>query len=370
MGFLSSIFAKKSQSVLGIDIGTSAIKVVQITSKKGQAVLETYGELALGPYANVEIGRATALPPEKISEALADVLREAKVNSKDCGVTLPLSASLITFLSIPTNDPKQIPGMVSLEARKYIPVPITEVLLDWSIIPKENIPESEDMAKKPAENDTKPSTDVLMVAIQNETISNYQNILQKIGLTASFFEIELFSSIRSVLEQGIQPQMIVDMGASTTKLYIIERGLLRTSHVINRGSQDITLAISKSLSIPIAEAENMKRVLGLSGGPEHKELNDVISVTLDYIFYEANRVLINYQQKYAKTITKVVLTGGGVLMKGFGELAKNSFQNEVVYANPFSKLQAPAFLSEQLKNSGPEFAIAIGVALRKLSEQQ
>lgn len=371
MGFLDSIFKKKNASVLGIDIGSSAIKVVQIAKKKGKAVLETYGELALGPYAGIEIGRSTNLPMDKIAEALNDVLRESKTTTKECGITIPLSSSLITFMSIPTTDEKQIGGMVTLEARKYIPVPITEVMLDWSVIPKDSIPETtETTPGQPAPEPPKPSTEVLMVAIHNEVLSNYQSLATKTALQPTFFEIELFSAVRAVLDQGIAAMMVVDMGASTTKLYIIERGILRTSHVINRGSQDITLAISQSMSISVAEAENMKRVLGLTGGPEHKELKELISVTLDYIFYEANRVLFNYQKKYNKTISKVYMTGGGVLLKGFPEIAKTSFQNEVVYANPFAKLEAPAFLAEQFKTAGPEFAIAIGAALRRLSEME
>lgn len=367
MNFLETILGKKNESVLGIDIGSSAIKIVQIKKKKGKAILETYGELALGPYAGIEIGRATSLPIEKIAEALTDVLRESNTTTKECGVTLPLSSSLITFLSIPSVDPKQIGGMVTLEARKYIPVPITEVMLDWSIIPKDDIPENTDTPLTPEQQN---STDVLMVAIHNEVLSNYQSLANKTSIKPTFFEIELFSAVRAVLEQGITAQMVVDMGASTTKLYIIERGVLRTSHVINKGSQDITLTISQSMSISIAEAENMKRVLGLNGGPEHKELTELVSITLDYIFYEANRVILNYQKKYNKTISKVIMTGGGVLLKGFPDIAKTSFQNEVVYADPFSKLEAPAFLADQFKVAGPEFAIAIGAALRRLSEIQ
>ena len=85
-----SIFSRKSRSVLGIDIGTSAIKVVQIKKKRGRAVLETYGELALGPYSGIEIGRSTNLSTEKMVEALKDILRESKTTTVSAGVALPL----------------------------------------------------------------------------------------------------------------------------------------------------------------------------------------------------------------------------------------------------------------------------------------
>lgn len=363
MGLFSS-FLKKDSSVLGIDIGSSAIKVIQIKKKRGRAVLETYGELALGPYAGIEVGRAASVPADKIIEAIRDILKESKTTTNLCGVALPLSSSLISFVSIPPVPEKQMADVIAIEARKYIPVPLNEVLLDWSVIPKEDAYVSDDETVKPE----KQGSDVLVVAIHNQYINDYQSIMQGSGLMPSFYEIEIFSSIRAVVDQGITTVMIIDMGARSTKLYIVERGILRASHIINKGSQDITLALSKALSISVNEAETLKRTHGLKGGPEYKELTEIITVNLDYIFYEANATLLNYQKKSSKNISKVILTGGGVLLKGFTDLAKISFQTDVIYADPFGKLETPAFLAEEFAQAGPEFAVAIGVALRRLSE--
>jgi len=365
MSFWSSFF-KKEKSVLGVDIGSSAIKIVQIKKKRGRAVLETYGELALGPYAGIEIGRSTNLPTEKIVEATKDIMREAKTSTVFCGTALPLSSSLISFITIPPIDEKQISEVVALEARKYIPVPLDEVMLDYSIIPREETYVTDDEATKTE----KQGKDVLVVAIHNEYINQYQNIMVGTGLTPSFYEIEIFSAIRAVIDQGVGTNMIIDFGARATKLYIVERGVLRSSHIINKGSQDITLALSKALSVPVSEAENMKRVYGLKGGPEYKELTEIITVNLDYIFYEANAALLNYQKKSAKNVSKVILTGGGAQLKGFTDLAKISFQTDVTYADPFGKLETPAFLAEEFAQAGPEFAVAIGAALRALSEME
>jgi type IV pilus assembly protein PilM len=369
-GFFS-FFTKKEQSVIGVDIGSSAIKVVQVKKKRGRVVLETYGELSLGPYGEVEVGRATNLPPEKLAEALKDILRESKTTTLAGGVALPLASSLISFVSLPPVDEKKLGEIVPLEARKYIPVPMNEVMLDWSVIPQEDsYSVSEGEAASSQNKPVQQHQDVLIVAILNEFINNYQTIMSVSGVKPSFYEIELFSSIRAVVEQGINAVMIIDMGARTTKLYIVERGILRSSHILNKGSQDITLALSKALTIGVNEAEHMKRVYGLTGGPEHKELTEIITVNLDYIFYEANATLMNYQKKYNRTISKIILTGGGVLLKGLTDLAKVSFQTEVIYANPFGKLETPAFLEEQLQTAGPEFAVAIGAALRRIAETQ
>jgi type IV pilus assembly protein PilM len=363
MSFFSSFF-KKEVSVLGVDIGSSAIKLVQIKKKHGKAVLQTYGELALGPYAGLEIGQSTALQTPKIIEAIKDILREAKTTTSACGVSLPFSASLLAFITIPPVPENQIGDVVAIEARKYIPVPLGEVLLDYSIIPREENYISQDETQK----QEKAGKDVLVVAIHNDFINEYQSIMTGSGLVPSFYEIEIFSSIRAILDQGVSTTMILDMGARSTKLYISERGILRSSHIINKGSQDITLALSKALAVSIATAESMKRTYGLKGGPEYKELTEIITINLDYILYEANSAMLSYQKKYAKNISKVYLTGGGVLLKGFVDLAKISFQTEVVSADPFGKLETPAVLAEEFTKTGPEFAVAIGIALRRLSE--
>ena len=105
---LSSLFKQESKSVIGVDIGTSSIKVVQLRREKGRVILETYGAIALGPYAGVEIGRATALGMEKIAEALKDVIREANVTSKDAAIAIPYSASLVSIIKIPAAAESQL----------------------------------------------------------------------------------------------------------------------------------------------------------------------------------------------------------------------------------------------------------------------
>src|SRR3569623_3854930 len=94
---LSSLFSKEAKSVLGVDIGTSSIKVVQLRKEKGRVILETYGAISLGPYAGVEIGRATSLPADKNSEALKDVIREANLTTRDAAESIPYSNSLISI---------------------------------------------------------------------------------------------------------------------------------------------------------------------------------------------------------------------------------------------------------------------------------
>ena len=380
MAFFSKFFNQDEVSALGIDIGSSAIKIVQLKKKNGQAVLETYGELALGPYAGLGVGQAVVLASDKLAQALTDLMKEKEVNitTKKCGISIPFASSLMSVIEMPDVSAKQLAVMVPLEARKYIPVPVSEVMLDWSVIPKSEMQE-EDSSEyaTTAERATTdqgtgtrtalPKVNVLIVAIHNETIVRYQDIVVKSALEAGFFEIEIFSTMRAVLDETLRPVMIMDMGAASTKLYVIERGVIRSSHTINRGSQDITLTISKSLGLSMERAEVMKRRIGAIG--EDKNLTGAIILVIDHIFAEVNNVLLSFEKKYNQTISKVILVGGGSALRGLAELAKNNFKTDVIIANPFNKVSAPAFLENILKETGPEFAVAIGLALRKLAEE-
>ncbi len=369
--FLGSLLKKGAQSVVGIDIGSSSIKVVQLRKKGGKAVLETYGELALGPYAGIEIGRATNLPNEKIIEALRDLIKESNVTTKSAGISIASASSLLSFIRMPEMDQKQLATMIPIEARKYIPVPITEVALDWWIIPKQENSFSEfEKPPAPGEAPKEKGIDVLLVVIHNDVLSRLNEISSSAQLESSFYEIEVFSSMRSVVDQNLESVMIFDMGAGSTKLNVIERGILRSAHTINRGSQEITLALSRSLGVAVGDAEHIKRTIGISSEPDNKNVKEIITLNLDYIFAETNRVIQGYERKYNKAVSKIILTGGGTLLKGFLDLARSRFQTEVVAGDPFAKTEAPAFLEPVLRTAGPEFAVAIGIALRKLQESE
>ena len=373
--FFKGLFGPKEQSVLGVDVGSSSIKIVQIKRKGGKALLETYGEIALGPYAGFEIGQATNLPPEKIALALKDLIKEANVTTSSAGVAIPIKASLVTVMEMPAVSERELASVVPIEARKYIPVPISEVQLDWSVIPEDDeiendLPEDVKAASSPATANKVRKIHLLVVAIHNDVLSNYSTILSQAELQTSFFEIEIFSAIRSVLDNEVRPVAVIDMGASSTKLYIIERGAVRTSHIINRGSQDITMDMSRSMSLRVDGAEKMKRNFGGNGEMNDGRIKEISDLVLDSIFAEAQSILLSYQRRHNKNVAKIILTGGGAALKGVAEKAFASLQIETVYGAPFDKVQAPAFLEDVLRVTGREFAVAVGIALRKLQELQ
>ncbi|MEK7066478.1 MAG: pilus assembly protein PilM, partial [Patescibacteria group bacterium] len=209
--------------------------------------------------------------------------------------------------------------------------------------------------------------EVLVVAIHNNIISQYQSVISKMGLNAKPYEIETFSSIRSVFGRDMGAMAVIDMGASSTRVSVVDYGITRVSHTINKGSQDITSALAQSLGIEFVKAEEIKRRLGTVGSINGGEMGTIVTPSLDYILFEARRIILSYEKKYSRSISRVVLIGGGALLKGFTEIATKSLDAEVVLGNPFAKLETPAFLEPVLRDAGPSFSVAIGVALRDIT---
>ena len=365
--FFSGFSKKNNPSVLGIDIGSASIKVVQLKRQKGRAVLETYGELALGPYANTQIGRSTKLPNNILIQALNDVFREATITTNDSAISIPMKSSMVSVISLPKVDERQIPQMVPLEARKYIPVPITEVSLDWFVIPKL---EMEEDRYEEVDGKKTPMTDVLVVAIHNDVLNDYSTIVSSAKLNTTFFEIEMFSTIRSVIDTEDAPKsvLVFDMGAAATKIYIVERGVIKESHSLTKGSQDITINIASALNVTIDHAEKLKRNYGHNTPEQDAKIKQVIDLTLSSLFGQTNSTIVNYGTRFNKVVSKMILVGGGCLLNGIKEYASEKVGIPVVLADPFARTQTPAFLQEVLAQTGATFATAVGLALRKLQE--
>lgn len=359
-------------SVLGIDVGSSSVKMVQLKSVRETVVLETYGEIALAPYANLPVGKSVKLPPEKIAEAISDLIREANITTANGGVAIPFASSLLSIIDMPKVGESQLKRMIPLEARKYIPVPVSEVTLDWFVIPEDGAPDAFDRVEEETKLQ-KTGSEVLIAAIHNDTIRSFQTTVAAAHIAVNFFEIEIFSAIRSALGSGIVPVVVVDIGASSTKVYVVERGIVRTSHLVNLGSQTLTDSIARSLGWTFEKAERMKRDWGLTNSDaysreENEQMHEAMLSTLTRIFAEVNRVLLTYGKRYNKNVSDVVFIGGGAALAGLADVAKEALKVDVTMADPFAKVESPAFLDNVLRTIGPGFAVAVGVALRRLKQ--
>lgn len=336
--------------VVGIDFGSSSIKVVEIKLDNEVLTLSTYGELQLGPYAQTNLGSAVELLVPKQVEAVVDIMRESEVTAKNGIFALPLSDSFVTIMTLAAKKEEDIAPRVNVEARKYIPIPLNQVKLEWSEIPQK-------------EGETQPVREVLLAAIQNEALANRKALLDAIKMKSQPSEIELFSTLRAVTRTDDVSVAVIDIGAAVSKLYISENGFLRRIHRVQFGGAHATQVLSKRLQVSFEEAENLKR----NYTPQAENgaaVREVMAQVFDRPFQEFARVIQQYEMRTGAPVSRIVLCGGSTIFADFTAYASNALNREVELNNPFAKVAYPAFMEDTLKEIGPVFTVALGAALR------
>jgi len=372
---IKGIFSHEHKGMtLGIDIGSSSIKVVLLEKVNEKAVLRNYGEISLGPRAGFASGQATNLPPEKVAEALKDLLKEMAVTAGHTFIAIPFSASLLSVVELPQVEKKDLGPMILNEARRYIPIPMSEVSLDWWVLPKRKGEENRAFSassQEESDQGQKGKIEVIIAAIHNEVITKYESIKTAAHIPgeASHFEIELFSTLRTVVGRDLSPILVIDIGAGSTKVAIIEEGVVRGSHVISMGGQDLSMALSHSQGISFEKAEEMKCRVGIVGDGEGRDILVVSELILATMMNEAGHFSENYEHKHGTKIIKVILVGGGARLKGIEKIILQSFPKATItIGDPFSRVETPSFLGATLKEISSSFGVALGAALKGLEE--
>ena len=342
--------------VVGLDIGPSFIKVVQLRREKEKIILDTYGEIPLGPYAGMISGQSVRLGEEKMIEAINDLFREAKINARNTVIAIDPSASYVSLIKVPKVDDDQLRTMIPIEARKYIPIPLTEVQMDWWHIPA--------TIKFNKQDDV---VDIVLAPVNNETLAMYDRLVKKIGLTNVEYEIHGYSIARSSASHTHKMVMYVDIGSQYTTLSLMYQNIMLDLHVISHGSQESTMQISKALSVSVETAEDTKRTFGYKEDFSNPYIKDIMELSSYPLFGEVARLSLMYERKYNQHIEGIILSGGGARVSGVLDVYSQTVHIAGRIATPFERVSVPEFLSEMIERVGPTYAVAIGCALKKLT---
>lgn len=361
---LRNIFSFGSKRFLGIDIGTLSIKVVELERKKKLIRLSNYGEVKTSslkkrPF-RIFYENSISLSDREVARTISAILKEAKIEGRDVSFSIPDFASFFVSFKIPAMDKDEIPQAVQYEVRPYVPVPINEVALDWTIIEGD-----------PSKTDLK----VLVVAIPNEVVSQYQEIAQMAELNLKTLESEVFALARAVnhatkiTEDKGKTLALIDIGARSTTCSILEKGLLKTSHSFKLGSNELTETVAKSFDMEYNKAEEARKKIGLTSGNRKEEnIRRVLAPMVDSILEEIKKVFRTFYREEGKEVDKVFLAGGTCLMPGMEEYFATSLKKPAAIFNPFDNIAHPKALRSKLKEAGPSYSIAIGLALGKLEQ--
>ena len=346
----------KPKSQLGVDIGSSNIKIAQLRPKDNQFVLETYGIVNV----SYQIANKDSVGSvNETAEALKNLLAKAGVTTKKVVASLPNNSVFTSVIDMPKMSDSELTSAIEFEAKKYIPLPLPEVRLSWSIIQdrKTKITKNTNLGElKPSENRIK----VLLTAVPTVVIDNYLKVFKLADLEVLALEIEALALIRSLVGDDVENTILIDIGSKSTSINLIDSGYLRLSKNLNVGGETITTSIAQSLNVNTARAEQFKKDFGLN--TEQQQIPQIMRPILDIIKNEAGQ-LINLFESRGQRINKILLTGGGVKLPSlkdyFGSLGKT-----VIMADPWSRVSYPSDLKALIEPLAPNLAVAVGLAMR------
>ena len=344
---------KGPKSYLGVDIGTLSIKIVELSNENNRPKLLNYAiltnyNLIGNPVLKIFGGEASTM--------LKKLLKESGIDAKEVNMSIPIFSSFLTVMELPQMLESEIASAIQFEAKKYIPVPLDSVLVDWSII-KSNTEGLSAQTEKIL---------VLLIAIPKDSVNEYANITQETGLKLVNLELETMSAARALMGNDPVPTVLIDIGFRDTTISIVDKGYMRISHSIETSGEDLTRALASSLNISWSRAEELKKEQGLKIIDNNNQINSVISPLLDIIVNATKSIITLYSLKSNKKVEKMIIYGGAVKMPGFLEYLKNSLGIDVSIGNPFKRIIYNEKLESIIKETGHEFAVAVGLALKAL----
>ncbi len=359
---IRKLFKIRPKKFLGIDIGTSSLRIVEL-ERQGQTYrLINYGEIKTSAFREKSLKvfqkNSLALSNKQVAEAIQNIFEEAKIQTEEANFSIPDFCSFSTTFNLPVMGKDEVPEAVNYEVRPFIPLPLTAVTLDWFIIEGEP---------------SKTTLKILVVAIPNDVINQYQDIAQLAGLKLRILEAEVFALARSSIKDEREKEIIglIDIGARSTTCSIIEKGILKSNHSFNVAGNELAEVIAGSLNIERNRAEELEKKYGLvldssSSGEPSKEIRKILIPLIDSILEEIRKVFRSFYRQEGKKIEKIVLAGGLISMPGLKEYFSVELKKKVIIADPFLHIACPPILTETLKEIGPSYAIAVGLALKGL----
>jgi len=311
-------------SFLGIDIGTTSIKVVEISRKVGGIEMTGYG--ILEKYGHLErINDAVQTPTLKLLEEttallIKDLLKKSKIKSREVLMSLPNFLGFTTMVEMPYMPIKDLKKAIKFQAEQYIPMPIKDITLDWQIL-----------------EETPQKITLILIAVPVESIQRYIKTAELANLNLKNLELEATAICRLFGLKEKKPILIIDIGGRVTSLMIMDEGKLRSLFYVELGGGDLTQVIANALSINPLRAEQLKKTYGFNlNFQQGIDLLRVLDPLLERVSREGEKIINTYFLKTKRKVEKIFLIGGGANMIGIDNYFAHRLGIPAFIADPFS----------------------------------
>lgn len=344
-------FVSKNDLVVGLDIGSHAIKVCQLKRAANGYAIVTVGSSVL-PEGAVEDG--TINDAEVVSKAISDLFNNLKIKNKKVGFSISGYSVIVKKVNLAVMDEEQLEEHIMEEAEQYIPFDIEDVYLDF-----QDLKTGRDRGDR---------TDVMLVAAKKEIVDDYLMLLEDLGLTPVIVDVDGFA-MENTYEYNYgknENVALVDIGASKMNINILSQGISVVARDIIVGSRQLTEQLQNAFDLDFEEAEGIK--LGYVPATEKQdEIEEIYSSICTQWALEVKKAIDLYHANHPdQPLTSLILSGGGAKVAGLTDFLAQVTDLPVKLFNPFTKIEANSkkIDPEYLKSIGPEMAIATGIALR------
>jgi type IV pilus assembly protein PilM len=352
------MFSQRSKPVIGLDIGSHAVKVVELRPGKKGPQLASLGMAALPSEAIVD---GALLNASAIVEAIRGVLANNRVKAKDAVVSVSGHSVIIKKISLPAMTEEELGEQIQWEAEQYIPFDINDVNLDFQILS--------------GEFETEGKMDVLLVAAKKEMVNDYVNVITEAGLRPTVVDVDAFA-VETMFETNYAPTAndpvaLVNIGASLININIVKNNLSAFTRDIACGGNQYTEEIQKTLHLSFQEAESIKlgetpSVAGKEIVPQ--EVDNAMRTVSESLAGEIQRSLEFFGATAPEDrISKIYLSGGCSRMPGLPGVIEDKTRIPVEIVDPFRGIECDPkiFDAEYLREVGPSMGVGVGLALRK-----
>lgn len=340
----------KWQSHIGLDIGSSTIKLVQVLPTGGDRFkLASLGQVETPPFSD------QVQWDQSRSQAIKKLVKDTRSSSNQAIISLPETQVYTRVIEMPAMVEPDLTSTIRFQAEQYIPVPLNDVILKHQVLsqPEQGAPGSK--------------MSVLLVAAPNEILSRYTLMLSGAGLEVVAVETEILSVARAIVgaETDSLVTLLVHLGAESTTLAVFKGGLLMLVQSVASGGSAIVRSASSQLGLEFRQAEEYVKSYGLDDTKLEGKVAVAVKPIVEMLVAEVKRVVAFYQTKETgESIKRMVLTGGMALLPGLVQRFTETIDFEVQLGNPFTHVDLDDLQKKEIGENGPMFATAVGLAIK------
>lgn len=349
----------KPKEVVGLDIGSSLIKAVQLKEGPKGLHLEKFGVIPLAPEIIVD---GTIIDASRVIEAISTLFKEHKIKAKNVAISVSGHASvIIKRVTIPEMTEEELSESIRWEAEQYVPFSIDEVELDFQIL-------------SPSKSGS-GQMEVLLVAVKKDKINDYVSVTTEAGLSPVVVDVDAFA-VGNMYELNYETERgkniaLVNIGASTMNMNIVKDGISLFTRDSSMGGNQFTEALQKEFGLSYEDAEKAKKGEDIPGVSSQKVASIIENLSRD-IASEVSRSFDFFKSTMVgEGVEKVILTGGCAKLKGLANILSESLRNVVIVANPFKNINIDqnVFDIGYIHEFAPLSAVAVGLAMRRAGDR-